>query len=70
MSHTLLISYEKGTTIPVAHEGRWDHERRNAGVVHKTIGKGGRRFRHMPRHEAFGFRRSGDAGGGRDKLVL
>ena len=52
---------EKGTTIPMAHEGRWDHLRRNTGVVHKTVGMGGRRSRHLPRHSAFGFRRSSDA---------
>ena len=50
-------------TISVWHEGRWDHLRRNARVVHKTVGMGGHRFRHLPRHSAFGFRRSGDAGG-------
>ena len=61
---------EKGTTIPVVHEERWDHLRRNAGVVHKTIGMGGRRFRHLPRHSAFGVGRSSDAGGGRDQLAL
>ena len=34
--------------------------------MHKTVGIGGRRFRHLPRRSAFGFsfRRSGDAGGG------
>ena len=32
--------------------------------MHKPIGMRGRRFRHSPRHSAFGFRRSGDAGGG------
>ena len=32
--------------------------------MHKTVGMGGRRFRHLPRHSAFGLRRSGDAGGG------
>ena len=36
----------------------------SAGVVHKTIGVGGRRLRHLPRLSAFGFRRSGNAGGG------
>ena len=61
---------EKRTTISVAHEGPWDHLRRNAGVVHKIFSMGGRRFRHLPRHSAFGFRRSGDAGGGRNQLVL
>ena len=40
---------------------RWDHLRRNAGVVHKNFGMNGRRFCHLPRHSAFGFRRSGDA---------
>ena len=34
----VLESSENGTTIPVAHKGRWDHVRRNAGVVHKTLG--------------------------------
>ena len=48
----------------MAHEGRWDHLRCNTGVVHKTVGMGGRRFHHLPRHSAFGFRRSSDAGGG------
>ena len=38
--------------------------------MHKTVGIGGRRFRHLPRHSAFGFRRSSDVGGGRDQLVL
>ena len=62
---------EKGTTISVTHEGPWDHLRRNAGVVHKTVGMGGRRFRHLPRLSALGFRWSGDAGGGgRDRPVL
>ena len=32
--------------------------------MHKTVGMGERRFRHLPRHSTFGFRRSGDAGGG------
>ena len=32
--------------------------------MHKTVGMGGRRFRQLPRHSAFGFRRSSDAGGG------
>ena len=32
--------------------------------MHKTVGMGGRRFRHLPRYSAFGFRRSSDAGGG------
>ena len=48
----------------MAHEGPWHHLRRNAGVVHKTVGMGGRRFRHLPRLSTLGFRRSGDAGGG------
>ena len=48
----------------MAHEGRLDHLRRNAGVVHKTVGTAGRRFVYLPRHSAFGFRRSHDAGGG------
>ena len=61
---------EKSTTIFVAHEGRWDHLRWNARVVHKTVGMGGRRFRHLPRHSAFGFRRNSNAGGRRDQLVL
>ena len=38
--------------------------------MHKTVGMGGRRFRHLPRYSAFGFRRSRDAGGRRDELVL
>ena len=58
-----LESGEKGTTIPVAHEGGWDHVRWDAGVVHKTVGMGGRRFRLFPRHSAFGFRWTSDAGG-------
>ena len=49
---------------------RWDHLQEELRVVHKTVGMGGRRFRHLPRHSAFGLRRSGDAGGRRDKLVL
>ena len=49
---------------------RWDHLQRNSGVVHKTVGMGVRRFRHLPKHSAFGLRRSGDAGGGRDQLVF
>ena len=48
----------------MVHEGLWDHLQRNAGIVHKTVGIGGRQFRHLPRHSAFGFRRSGDAGEG------
>ena len=48
----------------MAHEGRWDHLRRDTEVVHETAGMGRRRFRHLPRHSAFGFRRSGDAGEG------
>ena len=31
--------------------------------MHKTVGIGGRRFHHLPRHSAFDFRRSSDAGG-------
>ena len=54
----------------MAHDGRWDHLRRNVGVVYKPVGMGGHRFRHLPRHSAFGFRRSNDAGVGRDQLVL
>ena len=34
----VLESSINGTTIPVAHKGRWDHVRRIAGVVHKTFG--------------------------------
>ena len=48
----------------MAHEERWDHLRRDAGAVHKIFGMGGHRFRHLPRHSAFGFRRSSDAGAG------
>ena len=48
----------------MTHEGHWNHLRRNAWVVHKTVGMSGRQFRHLPRHSAFGFRRSDDAGGG------
>ena len=59
-----LFSLHFTTIYYVAHEGRWDHLRRNAGAVHKTVGMGGRRFRYLSRHSAFGFRRSGDAGGG------
>ena len=55
---------EKGTTIYVGHEGHWDHLLRNTGVVHKTFGMDGRQFSHLPRHSAFGFRRSGNSGGG------
>ena len=54
----------------MAHEGRWDHLRKNAGIVHKTVGMDGRQFRHLSRYSMFGFRRSGDGGGGRDQLVL
>ena len=32
--------------------------------MHKTLGMGGRRFHQLPRHSAFGFRRSSEAGGG------
>ena len=55
---------EKRTTLYVAHQGRRDHLRRNVGVVHKTVGMRRRQFHHLPRHSAFGFRWSGDAGGG------
>ena len=48
----------------MAHERRCDHLRRNVRVAHKAVGMGGRRFRHLLRHSALGFRRSGDAGGG------
>ena len=41
------------------------------GLCTKAVGMGGRRFRQLPRHSAFGFRRSSDMlGGGRDHLVL
>ena len=36
----------------------------------KTVCMSGRLFRHLPRYLAFGFRWSGDAGGGRDQLVF
>ena len=68
--HITLEGGEKGTTIPVAHEKRWDHLRGDAGVVHKTVRIGGRRFRHLPRHSACGSRRSSDAGGGGDQFVF
>ena len=32
--------------------------------MNKNVGLGGRQFRHLPRHSAFGFRRSSYAGGG------
>ena len=71
LGFSTLEGGEKSTTIPVAHEGYWDRLRRNAVVVvHKTVGMGRLRFRHLPRHSAFGFRRRSDAGGGRDQLVL
>ena len=31
--------------------------------MHRTVDMSERRFRHLPRHSAFSFRRSGDAGG-------
>ena len=40
------------------------------GACTKPVGIGGRRFHHLRRHSAFGFRRSGDAGGRRDQLAL
>ena len=39
------------------------------GSCTKTVGMSGRRFRLLPRLSTLGFRRSGDAEGGRDQLV-